>query len=154
MYIYDIYIYNYIYVYIICMSVSVSVSVYVSVCLCLCRHMLTYTDECCSGGLRACETGSARGALQGRYDRYSVYLLYWYKITNADATRAPQGPPSSTSHSVYLIYWYKNTNADATRAPQGPSSSTSFATPTRAGSLSGVWCSGGGMGGVVMLWGR
>jgi hypothetical protein len=35
-------------------------------------------------------------------NRYSVYLLYWYKSTNTD-----------TALSIYLLYWYKSTNADA-----------------------------------------
>jgi hypothetical protein len=44
----------------------------------------------------------------------SVYLLYWYKSTNADAARRPRSPRSSAS-SVYLLYRYKSTNTDAAR---------------------------------------
>ena len=31
--------------------------------------------------------GDAEATEANHYDRYSVYLLYWYKRTNADATR-------------------------------------------------------------------
>jgi hypothetical protein len=48
--------------------------------------------------------------------RCSLYLLYWYKITNADA----EGAASVWETANYtgdkllsLLYWYKSTNTDA-----------------------------------------
>ncbi len=37
--------------------------------------------------------------------RYSVYLLYWYQSTNADALTLRAASRHSTA-SVYLLYWY------------------------------------------------
>jgi hypothetical protein len=55
--------------------------------------------------------------------RYSLYLHYWYKITNYDAA-APLNAQftcftgtkvhiMTQQCSVYLIYWYKSTSYDA-----------------------------------------
>jgi hypothetical protein len=47
--------------------------------------------------------------------RYSVYLLYWYKSTNTDASDALclEGLAASMRYSVYLLYWYKGANTAA-----------------------------------------
>ena len=52
-------------------------------------------------------------------DRYTVYLLYWYKIntksTNTDAAAA--ATVGGGVHTlVYLLYWYKMTDTGAAAA--------------------------------------
>ena len=50
-------------------------------------------------------------------DRYSVYLLYWYKIINTDTcVWLTADDLSKFLCSVYLLYWYKRANTDAKRA--------------------------------------
>jgi hypothetical protein len=50
-------------------------------------------------------TGYARSRA---YCRYSVYLLYWYKSTDTDASSR-----ACFRYSVYLLYWNKSTDTDA-----------------------------------------
>jgi hypothetical protein len=45
--------------------------------------------------------------------RYSFYLLYWYKSTNAHALQSNEALRWGRCHSVYLLYWYKSTSTDA-----------------------------------------
>ncbi len=51
---------------------------------------------------------------RGLEEKYSVYLLYWYKRTNTDAEeRGLQeeeyygGANIKARYAVYLLYWYK-----------------------------------------------
>ena len=47
-------------------------------------------------------------------DRYSVYLLYWYKSTNTDTCVSLTADNlSKLQCSLYLFYWYKRANTDA-----------------------------------------
>jgi hypothetical protein len=42
-----------------------------------------------------------------------LYVLYWYKSTNTDATRAGRRvkePHARARYEVYLLYWYKSAN--------------------------------------------
>ena len=43
-------------------------------------------------------------------DRYSLYLLYWYKKVQILSQK--EGCETLEWHSIYLLYWYKSTNTD------------------------------------------
>ena len=49
-----------------------------------------------------------------KYCRCSVYLLFWYKSTNTDASDdLLDAILARTHYSVYLLSWHKSTNTDA-----------------------------------------
>ncbi len=53
-------------------------------------------------------------------ERYSVYLLYWYKKTLlaflVQQYNIRQRHDLVERYSVFLLYWYKSTNTDAREA--------------------------------------
>ena len=55
---------------------------------------------------------------------YSLYLLYWYKSTNADAGSKWASP---NWYLLYLLYWYTSTNAGARTCGRREWTSASFA---------------------------
>jgi hypothetical protein len=83
----------------------------------VCWRKLTHADVCwrmltwMRGHLGVCMTGMKWRRLW----RYSIYLLYWYKRTDTDASR-DACRSCRTRSSVYLLCWYKRTNTDARKA--------------------------------------
>ena len=72
----------------------------------------------------------ARRAAAAAAQRYSVYLLYWYKSTQficftCTKVRTRGGPAAAAQrYSVYLLCWYKSTNTDTCGAARSAERNT------------------------------